>query len=233
MNNIMNYNRILDTPHVTCEDWMKSRVKNTIEQRNKNIVESRCTFFVGWLACGARLKNHRGRCPLHGTLVIALGRGTCVVTVVCIPNDWSDALCRARVLPSRQEAGAAGDELPARFRAARSLVRSPELPARVERTCPSRGRRKRGGGCNDGRDDREEWGRERREERVYNGGHVRRAEAASHFGGESRIQPPRMCLHVPGEDWERTGDSGRRAQGMESMRSLYSARQKRLVRYTP
>lgn len=126
----------------------------------------------------------------------------------------------------RQEAGAAGDDLPVRFRA-----------ARAGRTCPSRGRRKRGGGCNDGRDDREERDSgERETSRLYAGGHVRRAKAASHFERDGGVNPESNPREYICTCRERTGETARiraTSRGMESMRSLYSARQKRLVRYTP
>lgn len=43
-NAIMNHNRIYNAPYVMCEDWVKSRVKNTIEWHNKNMVESRFSW---------------------------------------------------------------------------------------------------------------------------------------------------------------------------------------------
>jgi len=120
----------------------------------------------------------------------------------------------------RQEAGAAGDDLPARFRAAR-------LFAPGERA-PRAGDGSAGEDATNRRDDREERNSGERETgRLYAGGHVRRAEAASHFGrrkgSESRIQPPRICLHVPREDGGDGEDQGDE-RGVESMRSLYSAR---------
>lgn len=132
----------------------------------------------------------------------------------------------------RQEAGAASDDLPARFRAARLLAVAPHQEnVPLARVTEARGS---GGGCNDGRDDREERGSgERETARLYVPADTFIAlKQPLISGGESRIQPSRICLHVPREDGGGGGDQGDE-RGMESMRSLYSARQKRLVRYTP
>lgn len=121
----------------------------------------------------------------------------------------------------RQEAGAAGDDLPA-------LPRRENVPL-------VRGRRKRGGGRATTEGMIERNGVAARGKRA---GYIRSADTFVALkqplisGGESRIQPPRICLHVPREGGEGGGDQGDE-RGMESMRSLYSARQKRLVRYTP
>jgi len=97
----------------------------------------------------------------------------------------------------RQEAGAAGDDLPARIHAARLLARRERAPRTGDgsagKDATTEGMIERNGVATRGE-----------AVRVYTGllqrdGHVRRAEAASHFEGESRIQPPRMCLHVPRE----------------------------------
>lgn len=66
-------------------------------------------------------------------------------------------MSRARSL-CRQEAGAAGDDLPARFRAARAGRENVPLARRATEA--------RGGGRNDGRDDREERDGGEREKRA-------------------------------------------------------------------
>lgn len=126
-------------PRVTCEDWVKSGVKKPARRagaiKKKTPVESRCALFVEGPACAARLKNHRGRCPLHGTLVIALGRGTCVYRAERI-------MPRARSL-SRQEAGAAGDG-PARAFPRRSFARNRENVPLARTTTEARGGGRKG-----------------------------------------------------------------------------------------
>lgn len=89
-------------------------------------------------------------------------------------------LCRARLF-SRQEAGAVGDDLSARFRA---LARS-----RFARERASRGGLE---GEDDAGDDREGRGTKGLG-CTYIGGHVR-AEADSHFGGGESESSPRECV---------------------------------------
>lgn len=77
----------------------------------------------------------------------------------------------------RQEAGAAGDDLPARFRAARLLAPGERAPRADDGSAgedaTTEGMIERNGVAVRGK----------RAGYVYTGGHVRRAEAASHFRG--------------------------------------------------